>query len=122
MAYDWSNLRYTDASVNNLKRNHDEAVLDPYEVGAGWFALNAALELTVTSTCPENERARARFTLTTLDLAKGRVATRLRNEYLRTYQHAIDHGMDPTAALGELDRRAPQLADYVREMPVAVAP
>jgi hypothetical protein len=122
LAYDWSNLRYADASVNNLKRNHDEAVLDPYEVGAGWFALNAALELTVTSACPEAERARARFTLTTLGLERGTVATRLRAEYLRTYQHAIEHGMDPSAALAELDRRAPQLAEYVRPKPVAVAP
>ncbi len=122
LAYAWSNLRYAHANINLRKGNLDEKVLDPYEVGAGWFVLNAALELTVTSACPEAERARARFTLKTLGLERGTVATRLRAEYLRTYQHAIEHGMDPSAALAELDRRAPQLADYVRAKPAAVAP
>lgn len=63
LAYAWGNLRYADVSINLRKGNLDEAVLDPYEVGDGWFALNDALELEVTTACPGPEQARAAFTV-----------------------------------------------------------
>ncbi len=122
LAYEWSNLRYGDASVNSRKGNHDEAVLDPYEVGEGWFALDGALELTITEACPPAERGRAAFTIKTLGLSKGRVAKRLRQHFLDRYEREVKNGMDPVSALSQLDSDAPLLADYLRTMPVAVAP
>lgn len=117
LAYAWRNLRYADASVNLRKGVHDEAVLDPYEVGDGWFALDAALELEVTAACPTVERKRADFTLDTLGLRRGTVAMRLRRQYLHEYATSVAHGMDATAALALLDAKAPQLAAYVRAAP-----
>lgn len=117
LAYAWSNLRYADAAVNALKGSLDEAVLDPYEIGDGWFALNDALELEVTSQCPVAERARASFTLDRLGLRDGLVAMRYRTQYLAEYQRAVSHGMNRSAALTLLDEKAPQIAAYVRTTP-----
>ena len=117
LAYAWSNLRYGDASVNQLKGNLDERVLDPFEVGDGWFALNDALELEATAGCPAAERERANFTLDALGLRDGTVATRYRAQYLHEYHYAVAHGMDAVKALGVLDAKAPQLAAYVRATP-----
>ncbi len=32
LAYEWSNYRYIAGSVNSSKGNHDDALLDPFEV------------------------------------------------------------------------------------------
>lgn len=117
LAYAWRNLRYADASVNLRKGVHDDAVLDPYAIGEGWFALDDALELKVTAACPAAERERADFTLDALGLRRGTVAMRLRRQYLHEYMTAVGHGMDAAAALALLDAKAPQLAAHVRAAP-----
>ena len=35
LAYEWSNYRYIVGSVNGSKRNHDEKLLDPFEIQDG---------------------------------------------------------------------------------------
>ena len=59
LSYEWDNLRYADGEVNNRKRNRDAEILDPYEVRDGWFRLNNALELEVTTVCPKSMRPSA---------------------------------------------------------------
>lgn len=117
LAYDWRNLRYAEGTVNNRKRNQDGAVLDPFEVKAGWFALDAALHLEVAPACPANVRPRAEFTLKHLGLDRGRAAMRLRKKYLQQFEAAVAHGMDEAAALEQLERDAPLLAAFVRSLP-----
>ncbi len=117
LAYVWDNLRYADASINLRKGNLDEAVLDPYDVGGGWFALNDALELEVTTACPAAEQPRAAFTIERLGLRSGAVAKRLREKYLQEYQAFIAEGLSKAAALAHLDKNAPQVAAYVRTTP-----
>ena len=36
LAYEWSNYRFASSTMNSIKRNADDAVLDPFEVG-GWM-------------------------------------------------------------------------------------
>lgn len=117
LAYEWRNLRYAEGTVNNRKRNRDADVLDPFEVKAGWFALDAALHLKVAAACPVKVRARAEFTLKHLGLDRGRTAMRLRKKYLQQFEDAVAHGMDEAAALEQLEHDAPLLAAYVRSLP-----
>lgn len=117
LAYEWSNLRYADGSVNNRKRNADEAVLDPFEVTAGSFEVTASLRLRVAAACPALMRTRAAETLTRLGLDDGRVAMRMRQHFLARYEFAVKHGMSKAAALDQLERDAPLVAAYVRALP-----
>lgn len=117
LAYEWSNLRYASATVNNRKRNLDAAVLDPYEVQPGWFELDAALHLKVSTNCPLHERARAQFTVEKLELAQGAVAMRMRRKALQQYERMVKNGGSHSAALNQLDLDAPLLATYVRSLP-----
>lgn len=117
LAYEWSNLRYADGEVNNRKRNRDAEILDPYEVGEGWFRLNNALELELAPGCPEEVRARASFTISHLGLDRGTAVMRLRRQFLERYEAEIEGGMDPRAALDLLERDAPLIAEYVRALP-----
>ena len=39
LAYEWSNLRFAAEWMNKSKQTADDAVLDPYEVKAGWFEI-----------------------------------------------------------------------------------
>jgi hypothetical protein len=32
LVFEWSNYRYTEASVSAMKKNHDDRVLDPFEI------------------------------------------------------------------------------------------
>ncbi len=116
LAYEWQNLRYADGEVNNRKRNRDAEILDPYEVRAGWFQLNNALELEVTAACPASKAARARFTNSHLGLDKGRAVMRLREHILANYRAELDGGMDADAAMEVLERDAPLIADHVRAL------
>jgi hypothetical protein len=117
LAYEWHNLRYADAEVNNRKKNRDAEILDPYEVRDGWFRLNNALELEVTPTCPKSKRKRAQLTIEHLGLDHGTAVMRLRERFLATYEAEISSGMDAGAAMELLERDAPLIAEYVRALP-----
>ena len=41
LAYEWANYRYAAGWVNSSKGNEDDAILDPYHVGEGWFEIRA---------------------------------------------------------------------------------
>lgn len=103
--------------MNNRKRNRDAEILDPYEVGDGWFRLNNALELEVTPACPPSEGPRAAFTIRHLGLDRGTAVKRLRERFLATYEAEIANGMDVDAAMEVLERDAPLIAEYVRSLP-----
>lgn len=114
LSYEWGNLRYADGDVNNRKRNRDAEVLDPYEVREGWFRLNNALELEVTTVCPKSKRPRAELTIRHLGLDRGTGVMRLRMHFLATYEAEIVGGMDADAAMNVLERDAPLIAEYAR--------
>ena len=72
LTYEWSNYRYASAAMNASKKTADDAVLDPYEIEAGWFEiLLPSLQMRVTDQVPEQHRARAHYTLQRLKLRDG---------------------------------------------------
>jgi hypothetical protein len=57
LAYEWSNYRYAGYWANCGKKKARE-VLDPYEVGEGWFeVLLPSLQMVVTNKVPEQYRS-----------------------------------------------------------------
>lgn len=85
LAYEWSNLRYIDAWINQKKR--DAEVIDPYLVEDGWFEiLLPSLQLQPTEKLPPNLHEIARFTLQRLGLQDGEVVVRYRREWFERYQ------------------------------------
>jgi len=109
LAYEWSNYRFASETLNNCKRNADATVLDPYEVGSGWFeVLLPSLQMVVTSTVPRNVRAKAEFTLRRLKLCDGERVIRWRQRWYELYRRGhID--------IDGLAQVAPLLAEAVRK-------
>lgn len=85
LAYTWSNYRLACSLVNGFKSAFAE-VLDPFEVGEGWFALDlVSFKTIVGPLCPQERLDAARATITRLGLDRSEVAeTRRRaaNVYL----------------------------------------
>jgi hypothetical protein len=68
--------------LNSSKRDADDAVLDPFEVGAGWFEIILpSLQMRVTDAVPAAYRAKAEFTLTRLKLRDGERVIRWRKSW-----------------------------------------
>lgn len=68
-AYIWENYRFSSDDMNRKKRTLDDQVLDPYEVGEGWFDIDLQdLRMVVTNKVPVHLRAKAEFTLKRLGL------------------------------------------------------
>lgn len=106
-AYDWSNYRFASHSMNASKRTADEAVLDPYLVGEGWFELLLpSLQLTLTDKVPRSERAKAEFTLVRLKLRDGEKVVRWRRHWYEMF-------LSGHLSLAGLREVAPLLADAV---------
>ena len=86
LAYEWSNYRFASGPLNASKRDADDAVLDPFEVGAGWFeVILPSLQLRVTDAVPAAYRAKAEFTLNRLKLRDGERVIRWRRSWYRMY-------------------------------------
>lgn len=86
LAYEWGNYRFASGTLNASKRNADDKVLDPYEVGAGWFeVLLPSLQLVVTDAVPHAQRAKAEFTLARLKLRDGERVLRWRKSWYDMY-------------------------------------
>ncbi len=69
LAYEWSNYRFASGWINSAKKNADDEVLDPYEVGDDWFEIELpSLQLKLMDAIPEAHRARALHTLKRLHL------------------------------------------------------
>ena len=53
LAYEWSNYRFVSARINSRKGSLDDTILDPFEVGEGWFeVILPSMQLIVTSQVP----------------------------------------------------------------------
>jgi hypothetical protein len=84
-AYEWSNFRYGDGTINGRKWKH--LVLDPFVVKPGWFRIILpSLQLEMTDAIPQNHRALAEFTITQLGLRDDEVVIRYRQEWFSMYQ------------------------------------
>ncbi len=86
LAYEWSNYRFASAPLNSSKQNADTEVLDPYEIGPGWFEiLLPSLQMRATEKVPTGLRAKAEFTLTRLQLRDGERIIRWRRSWYAAY-------------------------------------
>ncbi len=107
LAYEWSNYRFASSALNACKRTADEAVLDPYEVGQGWFEiLLPSLQMRVTDAVPAEMRAKAEYTLTRLKLRDGERILRWRQSWYVMY-------LQGELTLEGLRRVAPLIAQAV---------
>ena len=107
LAYEWSNYRYIAGSVNSSKGNHDNKVLDPFEVQNGWFeVLLPSMQLVVTPMLPAHLLARAEFTLNQLKLRHGSKVVRCRQRWYQQYK-------DGKLSMDGLRANAPLVADAV---------
>ena len=87
LTYEWSNYRFAAHELNACKKNADAAVLDPYEVGAGWFEIRLpSLQLLATDLVPKALRAKAEYTLVRLGLRDGERVLRARRRWLELYE------------------------------------
>ena len=107
LAYEWTNYRFASHFLNASKKTADDAVLDPYLVGDGWFEiLLPSLQLCVTDKVPAKHRAKAELTLRRLKLRDGEKIIRWRRRFYELYQRGrID--------LDGLRELAPQIAAAV---------
>lgn len=86
LAYEWTNYRFASQPLNASKRTADAAVLDPYEVKAGWFEIILpSLQLQVTSAVPSKVRPRAEYTLKRLKLRHGERIIRWRQAWYQQF-------------------------------------
>ena len=107
LAYDWSNYRFASATLNSSKKNADDTVLDPYEVGDGWFEIILpSLQMQVTEAVPTEFKDKAKYTLTRLKLRDGERIIRWRKSWYDMY-------LNGQLSLGGLRRVAPLLAAAV---------
>jgi hypothetical protein len=82
LAYERSNYRYIAASVNSSKRDHDAAVLDPFEVRAGWFeVILPSMQLVRTALVPARLKVKADFSIQQLKLTNGHKIRAIRKRY-----------------------------------------
>lgn len=115
LAYEWSNYRFASAPLNSSKRDADAAVLDPFDIGAGWFEIILpSLQLRLTDAVPPALRAKAEFTLKRLKLRDGERIIRWRRSWYRLYT-------DGELTLDGLRTVAPLLAAAVEAQGQVVA-
>lgn len=99
LAYEWTNYRYSSGSVNSSKGKLDDAVLDPFEVQAGWFeVILPSMQLIATAQVPAHLRAKAAFTIEKLKLDNGPKIRKTRRGYYEdfkanrlTYEGLLDY-------------------------------
>lgn len=85
LAYEWSNYRYAAAWINSAKKASE--VLDPYEVGEGWFeVLLPSLQLVATDKVPPERREVVERTLKHLPIAHDERVLKLRRCWYELYR------------------------------------
>jgi hypothetical protein len=90
LAYEWSNYRFAWQSINATKQNLDEQVLDPYQVGAGWFeVMLPSMQMRITDAVPPEYREIAENTLRKLKLRDGETIIRHRLEWYIAYKQGL---------------------------------
>jgi hypothetical protein len=116
LSYEWSNYRYISGSVNSSKKNHDDKILDPFEVGDGWFeVLLPSMQLVITAQIPSAVRSKAEFTLCKLHLRDGKKVVRNRQNWYQKFK-------DGQITLAGLESVAPLVADAVSKLQAAGLP
>lgn len=109
LAYDWGNYRFASSTLNSSKRNADDTVLDPFEVGEDWFEIVLpSLQMRVTDAVPPAYRDKAEFTLKRLKLRDGERIIRWRQSWYALYQEG-------KLSLEGLREMAPLLARAVEQ-------
>lgn len=107
LAYEWTNYRFASQVLNASKKNADAEVLDPHEVGAGWFEIILpSLQMRVTNAIPDAHRRKAEYTLRHLKLDHGERLIRWRRQWYKMYQ-------EKKISLDGLRDVAPLIADAV---------
>ena len=87
LAYEWDNYRFASATMNSSKKNADDEVLDPFEVGEGWFKIILpSLQMVTTNRVPMEYRAKAEYTLTRLKLRDGEQVIRWRRSWYELFE------------------------------------
>ncbi len=106
LTYAWVNYRFAEGWLNQSKQTADERVLDPYEVGEGWFEiLLPSLQLVVTDQVPATHRSRAEYTLRRLHLRDDERILRQRRAWLERYEAGMP--------LELLSKAAPLIAEAI---------
>jgi len=109
LAYEWTNYRFASESMNKRKGTADDTVLDPFEVGDGWFEIILpSLQLRLTEAVPAAFRAKAEHTLNRLDLRHGEMVIRWRRQWYVLYKQG-------KLSLEGLSAVAPLIAAAVRK-------
>lgn len=109
LAYEWSNYRFASSTMNSIKRNADDAVLDPYGIGDGWFEIILpSLQMRITPRVPPEHRSRAETTLSRLKLRDDERLIRWRQSWYEMYSAG-------ELTLDGLERVAPLIAAAVRK-------
>jgi len=89
LAYEWTNYRYSDDSLNSAKKpSWDGQLLDPFEVDDSWFEIllpSCQLRL-VKENIPPELLPRAEFTVEKFGLVDGEDVVALRKEWLRMHE------------------------------------
>ncbi|GAA5483401.1 hypothetical protein [Haloferula sargassicola] len=110
LAYEWSNYRFVVGSVNGSKRNHDDKVLDPFDVEDGWFeVLLPSMQLILTDHIPPEKVPQAEFTLKQLRLRNG-------TKVVRSRKHWYDQFKCGNLDLEGLKLHAPLVAEAVGKL------
>ncbi len=107
LAYEWTNYRYADPWVNGIKRHHE--VLDPHEVGEGWFEiLLPSMQLVATDKVPTEYKVIVERTLKILGLGHDERLLRVRRQWYKMY---LQNGL----SLEGLRKIAPLIAAAVEK-------
>lgn len=87
-AYDWTNYRFASGWINSSKQKLKASqVIDPFEVGNGWFRIILpSLQLVATDQVPEEMRERATRMLGRLHLGHDERVIRQRRAWYALYQ------------------------------------
>jgi hypothetical protein len=109
LTYEWSNYRYCKGYFNGLKLNHDDHILDPFEVEDDWFEVQIpSLQLILTDKVPPELREKAEFTLRQLQLQDTKRIIDQRTEYYEDYLAGL-------VTLEKIERDAPLIAKAIRK-------
>lgn len=113
LAYEWSNYRYVAHWINSKKKAGD--VLDPYEVGEGWFkVLLPSLQLVRTDKVPPERRELVDRTLKGLGLVHDERVLRQRRRWYALY-------LEGKLSLEGLREMAPLIAAAVEKSLIEAA-
>lgn len=106
-AFEWTNYRYASGTINSLKNNHDDKILDPCEIEDDWFeVILPNFTLRFTDAVPENLREKAKFTIKTLQLFNHEARWTRYDWYRRYWENRC---------LASLERDAPLVAVAVKK-------